>query len=38
MYASIDLLFDKLIAQLRKHRDKLSDKHQRQARQERQYG
>jgi len=38
MYASIDLLFDKLTAQLRKHRDKLSDKHQRQARQERQYG
>ena len=38
MYVSIDVLFDKLTAQLRKHRDKASDKHQRQARQERQYG
>jgi putative sigma-54 modulation protein len=38
MYASIDLLFDKLTAQLRKHRDKASDKHQRQTREERQYG
>jgi putative sigma-54 modulation protein len=38
MYASIDVLFDKLAAQLRKHRDKLADKHQRQVRAERQYG
>ena len=38
MYASIDLLFDKLTAQLRKHRDKVSNKHQRETRQERQYG
>lgn len=38
MYASIDVLFDKLAAQLRKHRDKLADKHQRQVREERQYG
>ncbi|PWK81560.1 ribosome hibernation-promoting factor, HPF/YfiA family [Fulvimonas soli] len=38
MYASIDVLFDKLVAQLRKHRDKLCDKHQREVRQERQYG
>jgi putative sigma-54 modulation protein len=38
MYASIDVLFDKLVDQLRKHRQKVSDKHQRQAREERQYG
>lgn len=38
MYASIDVLFDKLVNQLRKHREKVSDKHQREARQERQYG
>jgi len=38
MYASIDVLFDKLVAQLRKHREKVSDKHQREAREERQYG
>jgi len=38
MYASIDVLFDKLTAQLRKHRDKICDKHQREVRQERQYG
>jgi putative sigma-54 modulation protein len=38
MYASIDMLFDKLVDQLRKHREKVSDKHQRQARAERQYG
>ncbi|MEO8746732.1 MAG: ribosome-associated translation inhibitor RaiA [Rhodanobacter sp.] len=38
MYASIDVLFDKLAAQLRKYRDKISDKHQREARQERQVG
>jgi putative sigma-54 modulation protein len=38
MYASIDVLFDKLAAQLRKHRDKLCDKHQREVRQEREAG
>ncbi len=38
MYASIDVVIDKLAAQLRKHRDKLADKHQREVRQERQYG
>ena len=38
MYASIDVLFDKLVAQLRKHREKVADKHQREAREERQYG
>lgn len=38
MYASIDVLFDKLAAQLRKYRDKVCDKHQREARQEREYG
>lgn len=38
MYASIDVLFDKLAAQLRKYRDKVGDKHQREARQEREYG
>jgi putative sigma-54 modulation protein len=38
MYASIDVLFDKLTTQLRKHRDKLCDKHQREVRDERQYG
>lgn len=38
MYASIDVLFDKLTAQLRKHRDKICDKHQREVRAERQYG
>jgi putative sigma-54 modulation protein len=38
MYASIDALFDKLVTQLRKHRDKISDKHQREVRDERQYG
>ncbi|BBD79493.1 ribosome hibernation-promoting factor, HPF/YfiA family [Aerosticca soli] len=27
MYASIDVMFDKLVAQLRKHHDKLCDKH-----------
>jgi putative sigma-54 modulation protein len=32
MYASIDLLFDKLIVQLRKHKEKLTDHHPRQAR------
>ena len=29
MYVSIDTLFDKLVAQLRKHRDMVCDKHQR---------
>ncbi|MDO1528284.1 ribosome-associated translation inhibitor RaiA [Fulvimonas sp. R45] len=38
MYASIDTLFDKLVAQLRRHREKISDKHQREVRDERQYG
>jgi putative sigma-54 modulation protein len=32
MYASIDILFDKLVAQLRKHKEKISDHHQREAR------
>jgi putative sigma-54 modulation protein len=38
MYVSIDVLFDKLVNQLRKHREKISDKHQRETREERQYG
>ena len=38
MYASIDVLFDKLVAQLRKHREKIGDKHQRETREERQVG
>ena len=38
MYVSIDVLFDKLVTQLRKHREKISDKHQREARDERLYG
>jgi putative sigma-54 modulation protein len=38
MYTSIDVVFDKLVCQLRKHREKVSDKHQREAREERQYG
>lgn len=38
LYASIEMLFDKLVTQLRKHREKISDKHQREVRQERQYG
>lgn len=38
MYASIDLLFDKLVNQLRRHREKVADKHQRDVRDERQYG
>ena len=38
MYASIDMLFDKLVNQLRKHREKVSDKHQQEAREARQYG
>ncbi|TBR37129.1 MULTISPECIES: ribosome hibernation-promoting factor, HPF/YfiA family [Dyella] len=38
MYASIDQMFDKLVTQLRKHREKVCDKHQREVRDERQYG
>lgn len=38
MYASIDVVFDKLLCQLRKHRAKVGDKHQREGRQERMYG
>ncbi len=38
MYVSIDVLFDKLVTQLRKHREKICDKHQRAVREERQYG
>lgn len=38
MYASIDEVFDKLVGQLRKHREKVCDKHQREVRQERLYG
>lgn len=35
MYASIDMVFDKLVVQLRKHREKVCDKHQREGREER---
>lgn len=35
MYASIDGMVDKLVAQLRKHKEKLKDHRQAQARQER---
>jgi len=38
MYASIDVLFDKLVNQLRRHREKVSDKHQYEAREARQMG
>ncbi|MBA2079229.1 MAG: ribosomal subunit interface protein [Rhodanobacter sp. 68-29] len=38
MYASIDALFDKLVNQLRRHREKIANKHQRAVREERQYG
>jgi putative sigma-54 modulation protein len=38
MYASIDMVFDKLAAQLRRHRDKVTDKHQQEAREARQIG
>ena len=38
MYASIDEVFEKLVTQLRKRREKISDKHQREVRAERQYG
>jgi putative sigma-54 modulation protein len=36
MYASIDMLFDKLVNQLRRYREKLCDKHQHEAREIRQ--
>ncbi len=32
MYTSIDLLFDKLVVQLRKHKEKLTDHHPREGR------
>jgi putative sigma-54 modulation protein len=32
MYASIDTMFEKLVVQLRKHKEKQSDHHQREAR------
>lgn len=38
MYVSIDIVFDKLVCQLRKHREKVGDKHQHEAREARQYG
>ena len=38
MSLAIVLSVDKLVAQLRKHREKIADKHQREAREERQYG
>jgi putative sigma-54 modulation protein len=38
MYASIDVVFDKLVSQLRRHRDKVTDKHQQEAREARQAG
>lgn len=38
MYASIDLLFDKLVDQLRRYREKLHDKHPHEVREARQYG
>lgn len=38
MYASIDEVFEKLLTQLRKHREKTANKHQREIRAERQYG
>ncbi|GLQ47649.1 ribosomal subunit interface protein [Dyella lipolytica] len=38
MYASIDIMFDKLVNQLRRYREKLCDKHQREVREVRQYG
>lgn len=33
MYASIDMLMDKLVAQLRKHKEKLTNHHRAEARQ-----
>lgn len=39
MYVSIDVMFDKLLTQLRKHREKVCDKHKAEARRdERLYG
>ena len=38
MYASIDVLFDKLVEQLRRYREKLCDKHPQEVREARQYG
>jgi putative sigma-54 modulation protein len=39
MYVSIDVMFDKLLTQLRKHREKVCDKHKAEARHdERLYG
>lgn len=38
MYASIDVVFDKLVSQLRKHREKVCDKHQHEAREARLLG
>ncbi len=35
MYASIDELIDKLVAQLRKHKEKLTDHHRAEVRQQR---
>lgn len=35
MYTSIDIVFDKLVSQLRKYREKVSDKHQQEAREAR---
>lgn len=35
MYASIDVVFDKLESQLRKHKEKVTDHHQAKARKER---
>ncbi|HET6631943.1 MAG TPA: ribosome-associated translation inhibitor RaiA [Rhodanobacteraceae bacterium] len=37
MYASIDVMFEKLDSQLRKHKEKLTDHHQAEGRQQR-YG
>lgn len=34
MYVSIDVMFDKLITQLRKHREKVCDKHKAEVRRE----
>lgn len=38
MYASIDVMFDKLVSQLRRHHDKITDKHPQQVREARQFG
>src|SRR5579875_3186453 len=38
MYASIDVVFDKLVSQLRRHREKVTDKHPHEARETRQFG